>query len=183
MPGKQGPGLYNYKFSGEFYLSARPGIGKVCVSVCDSNMTETKHSASGEKVSLDTYYSTRSTTPSVCVRGEVMVDYIILSVHSGFLCLFVCVFVSIQMMNLQAAAHLETSRVSRHGSAASFRQSETAGHLGRSKRAPVRPALTLYVCLALRETEKRLPERDLAFKERETLHGRTIDKFPWNYCS
>jgi len=32
-------------------------------------MTETKHSASGEKVFLDTYYSTRSTTPSVCTMG------------------------------------------------------------------------------------------------------------------
>lgn len=105
-----------------------------------------------------------------------MVDYIILPVHSGFLCLFVCVCVSIQMMNLQAAAHLETSRVSCHGSAASFRQSETAGHLGRSKRAPVRPALTSYVCLALRETEKRLPERDLAFKERNATweHNRQV---------
>lgn len=102
------------------------------------------------------------------------------TVHSPFPCLFVSVCVSIQMMNLQAAAHLETSRGSCHGSAASFRQSETAGHLGRSKRAPVRPALTSYVCLVLREIEKRLPERDLAFKERETLHGCTIDKFPWN---
>lgn len=102
----------------------------------------------------------------------------------GILCIHhspVCLCVSIQMINLQAAAHLETSRGSCHGSAASFRRrSETAGHLGRSKRAPVRPALTSFVCLALREIEKRLPERDLAFKERETLHGRTKDKFPWN---
>jgi len=47
----------------------------------------------------------------------------------------------------------------------------------------VRPALTSYVCLALREIEKRLPERDLAFKDRERLHGRKIDKFPWNYSA
>ncbi len=47
----------------------------------------------------------------------------------------------------------------------------------------MRPALTSYVCLALREIEKRLPERDLAFKDRGRLHGRKIDKFPWNYSA
>lgn len=141
-------------------------------------MTETKHSASGEKVSLDTYYSTRSMTPSVCTRGGNGGLYYSPSAFRIplFVCVCMCVCASIQMMNLQAAAHLETSGGSCHGSAASFRQSKTAGHLGRSKRAPVRPALTSYVCLALRETEKRLPERDLAFKERNATweHNRQV---------
>lgn len=102
--------------------------------------------------------------------------------HSPFTCLFVCVCVcpykwwtSRQRLIWKPPGGLVMEVQQASGWA---RQQDT-----REGPKGLRCGLHSHVCLALREIEKRLPERDLAFKERETLHGCKIDKFSWNYSA